>query len=220
MLEAEILRVTDHFTEELFDLGAEADRLVFPVSRLLVDPERFADDNDEPMALRGMGAVYVRTHNGKPLKTDERREELMAEFYYPHHQALETWTQDKVQCNGHCLIIDAHSFPCNPLPCDRDQFGDRPDFCVGTSPFHTPPQLVLTVKASLEAMGYRVWIDKPYSGTIVPMSAFGKDARVASIMIEVNRRLYMNEESGERSPEFGAVRQVSTQTLEHLVAHA
>ena len=60
--------MTDAFTDELFDLGDTANKLVFSVSRLLVDPERFEDDDVEPMAGRGMGAVYTKTHDGQLLK--------------------------------------------------------------------------------------------------------------------------------------------------------
>jgi len=41
---------------------------VFPVSRLVVDVERFPDDEDEPMAGRGMGAVYTRLSSGERLR--------------------------------------------------------------------------------------------------------------------------------------------------------
>ena len=41
-----------------------------------------------------------------------------------------------------------------------------------------------------EAFGYRVAIDSPFSGTIVPLKHYHKDKRVESVMIEVNRSLY------------------------------
>jgi hypothetical protein len=54
--------MTDAFTAELFPPSAlEAQRFVFPVSRLVCDVERFPHDADEPMAARGMGAVYSAT---------------------------------------------------------------------------------------------------------------------------------------------------------------
>ena len=64
----ELLVMTDHHTDALFELD-DADRLVFPVSRLLVDPERFRDDAQEPMSSFGMGVVYTKTHHGRDLKS-------------------------------------------------------------------------------------------------------------------------------------------------------
>jgi N-formylglutamate amidohydrolase len=40
--------------------------------------------------------------------------------------------------------------------------------------------------------GYSVEINAPYQGTIVPAKHYKKDPNVHSIMIEVNRRLYMD----------------------------
>jgi N-formylglutamate amidohydrolase len=59
-LDRELLRMTDAWTDQLFPTtAAERARVVFPVSRLVCDVERFPDDEREPMAARGMGAVYT-----------------------------------------------------------------------------------------------------------------------------------------------------------------
>jgi hypothetical protein len=61
--------MTEAWTDRLVaDLHLPAQRLVFPVSRLVVDVERFPDDEDEPMAGRGMGAVYTRLSSGERLR--------------------------------------------------------------------------------------------------------------------------------------------------------
>ena len=52
-LEGELLRMTDHYCDDLFK--CKHDMLVFPYSRLVCDVERFKDDKDEPMAAIGMG---------------------------------------------------------------------------------------------------------------------------------------------------------------------
>ena len=44
--------------------------------------------------------------------------------------------------------------------------------------------------------------NRPYAGSIVPADSYGRDPRVCSVMIEVNRALYINETSGEQSAEF------------------
>src|ERR1700733_12480439 len=51
-----------------------------------------------------------------------------------------------------------------------------------------------------------VAVDAPFAGALVPLSAYGKDRRVLSVMIEVNRRLYMDELTGQKTQDFGAVR--------------
>jgi N-formylglutamate amidohydrolase len=54
-IERELLLMTDTWTDEIVArVALGVTRVIFPVSRLVVDPERFADDANEPMAARGM----------------------------------------------------------------------------------------------------------------------------------------------------------------------
>jgi N-formylglutamate deformylase len=194
-LRQEVDRLTDH----------HADRLLIPaplipaavmagVSRLVVDVERFLDDDQEPMARVGMGAIYTRASDGRPLRappTPEERRELLDAYYHPHHERLTAAVQATLEAYGQALILDLHTFPDIPLPCDLDQTPERPDLCVGTDAFHTPADLRDRVVSQLTEAGFTVTIDRPYAGTIVPLRHLARDQRVASIMIEVNRRLYL-----------------------------
>ncbi len=200
--------MTDSWTDELFSGDSELDVLRFPCSRLVVDPERFREDSDEIMAERGMGAVYTRTHDGRILKDGFDREVLLSAFYDPHHQALDEWTTSALVNAGRCLIVDCHSFPSQPLPCDLDQSPNRPDFCIGTCAPHTSPDLVDVVSSQIRHHGYTVCVDTPYSGTIVPTRFYMREPKVSSIMIEVNRRLYMNESTGEKIGGFDKVQEI------------
>ena len=141
----EIRLMTDHLTDELFAVPeAMALAVRFPVSRLVVDPERFESDEQEPMAARGMGVVYERTCRQTPLRrplTASERQALIERWYRPHHQALTAAVATVLQTQDTCLIIDAHSFPSIPLPYEADQDADRPDICIGSDDVHTPPVL-------------------------------------------------------------------------------
>ena len=71
--------------------GVEANAVILPYSRLLIDVERFADDLLEPMSERGMGIIYSNGHalnNIRRDMTDNEREELIA-LYWEHHNLLE-----------------------------------------------------------------------------------------------------------------------------------
>ncbi len=94
-LDLEILRLTDWYTGELFDLSdLGANVISFPVSRIVCDPERFVDDHAEPASRVGMGCVYTQTSGGEILRDTslaswlQYRQALLSEYYEPHHVAL------------------------------------------------------------------------------------------------------------------------------------
>jgi N-formylglutamate amidohydrolase len=208
-LRGELLRVTDWFTGDLFALPPHAAATVrFPVSRLVVDPERFVDDEREAMASRGAGVIYTRTSDGRPLRRSPspvEREALLGRFYEPHHEALASAIDGALGRRDRALVLDCHSFPSRPLPWEFDQSADRPDVCLGTDPFHTPACLLDEARERFAVAGFAVAIDRPFAGALVPASHAGLDARVLALMLEINRRLYMDEESGDRLPGFDAL---------------
>jgi len=187
-LASEIHNMTDHKTDTLFVLSG-ARRLVFPVSRLVVDPERFIEDSMESV---GMGVVYTHTADGRPLRhiSDTDRQVLINTYYHPHHSKLTQMVDACLVQHGCCLIIDCHSFSSHPLPYEQDT--NRPDICIGTCEFHTSKELISSLSEGLSSKGYEVAVNSPYSGTIVPIKHYHKDQRVSSVMIEINRRLYTN----------------------------
>ena len=113
---------------------------MFPVSRLVVDPERFSDDSQEPMSQVGMGVTYPRGSLCHPLRnqpTQSKRQELLELYCIPHNQKLTEAVEESFLANDHCSIIEGHSFPALPLPCELNQTAFRPDFCISTDDFHT-----------------------------------------------------------------------------------
>jgi N-formylglutamate amidohydrolase len=216
-LRAELLRMTDACTDELFPLTrVEAGRVIFPVSRLVCDVERFPTDQDETMAARGMGVIYTRTAMGGVLRAEPNaptRQSILDRWYWPHHSRLERMVNDVTARLGVCLIVDCHSFPSVALPYEVDQSGYRADFCIGTDWFHTRPWVRDNLVAAAQGTGYSVSVDAPFAGALVPLSAYRKDGRIQSVMIEVNRRLYMDEQSGLKKPAFEQVRRVVGQLI-------
>jgi N-formylglutamate deformylase len=204
-LDQELLHLTDGYTDEIFDIDSHiTGRVVFGLSRIVVDPERFLHDDYEPMSGFGMGAVYTKTTDGRTLRTvdDDYRDELIDSYYKPHHDALTRAVDEAVNRHGFCFIIDCHSFPSKPLPCEIDQSPDRPDICIGTDDFHTPTEIAeMAVRLFCEA-GYKTEINRPFGGAIVPMDYFGNDKRVVALMVEINRALYMDEETGGKLATF------------------
>ena len=216
-LENELRIMTDWYTDELYT-HSDATVVRFPLSRLLVDAERFSDDSREPMSKKGMGMIYQSTSSGEPLKralTSDERETLEA-YYDHHHEALRQAVEKELEEYGNALIVDCHSFPDTPLPCNADQTVPRPEICIGTDGYHTPSSLSQQAIDEVLKMGYISTINSPFSGSLVPMSFYQRDSRVTSIMIEVNRRVYMDETTAEKSKQFNAVKENLQNLLDTL----
>jgi|GEM_PF-235350 len=208
-LRAEVIRMTDHRTLDLFRRPEPGVPVVAaPVSRLVVDVERFEQDAREPMAAKGMGVVYRRTSDGRPLRrplSGREREALLATYYRPHHQRLEAVVDGHLLEQGRALIIDCHSFPGVPLPYEPDQDPARPEICIGTDRFHTPDWVEHAFVAAFGAAGFTVAVNRPYSGALVPMKQCGNERRVWAVMVEVNRDLYLEPGTAEPLPTYPAV---------------
>ncbi len=221
-LAAELRRLTDAHTAELYAAGRGPDDFVrAEVSRPVADVERFADDSREPCARVGMGATYERTADGRPLRalTSERRAELMALYYWPHHRRLDAAAAGRLARFGRCLVLDAHSFPAGPLPTQL-AFGRSPEIGVGTQPGHTPPALRELVVGFFRERGYDVGVDVPFSGAMVPNACFGREPRLWSVMVEVRRDLYMDEATGAPNAGFARTQGVLTELRGELARFA
>ncbi len=209
-LALELKRMTDHFTHALFaEPSGEATVIRAPVSRLVVDVERFAADDREPMAARGMGAVYEVTSHLTPLRrrlSAEERAELMGAWYHPHHEQLEAAVADTLERHGRCLVLDGHSFPGTALPYENaDPTARRPDICIGTDSFHSPKALEQAFVDAFTRSGWSVAVNEPFAGALVPASRHHRDFRVMAVMVEVSRDLYLDRESFEPKPDFAQI---------------
>lgn len=199
-LKAEMLKLTDWHTEDLFQHD-QAIQVVAPFSRIFCDTERFPDDAMEVMAQYGMGMLYEKFDDGRPLRNVDAslREKIMNNYYLVHHNNLLKKVEEQLSKYNKCLIIDCHSFPDRPFNRDLDKTQPRPDYNLGTDEYHTSGELLEVASLYFKERGFSLGINEPYSGSIVPLKYYQKDAKVQSIMLEVNRKLYLKDGSNENN---------------------
>jgi N-formylglutamate amidohydrolase len=175
------------------------------VSRLVVDPERFPDEREEMNAV-GMGAVYTRTTHGAILRDEDDGPGLLDEYFHPYAEALTRTVDDRLAATRQVTLIDVHSYPSRPLPYELHATGPRPPVCLGTDPFHTPPELL---RAARDAFGDTAE-NTPFAGCYVPLAHYRRERNVRSIMIEIRRDTYMDEPGGP--PHDGLAQQAAALT--------
>ncbi len=221
-LQEELLKMTDRYTDEIFSCVAELGGIsvIYTYSRLVLDPERFRDDSKEHMAKKGMGVIYTNASNGVTLReiNENNRNLLLETLYDPYHNAISNEVQKLLSKFGKCLIIDGHSFPTVPLPYETNHDIQRPKICIGTDQFHTPQYLTEFVLNFFEHNNLPTEINTPFEGCYVPLEFLGKDKRIQSIMIEINRGLYMNEDTGKKNESFDELKDIISALINQIIA--
>ena len=205
----EMLKLTDWYTNDLFQ-SDENVMIKADFSRIFCDPERFTDDSQEIMAQYGMGVLYEKNDDGELMRvlTPELRTRILRDYYDKHHAKLSNAVNRQLELFGKALILDCHSYPSKALNRDLDKSSNRPDFNIGTDAFHTPKHLIDVSKAFFEKAGYSLGIDWPYKGSIVPLEHYQKNKNVQTIMLEINRALYLKEPTNEKSEGYTEIKKV------------
>lgn len=189
------LLLTDHYTDELFHADSPLSvlrlkrvcHISFPFSRLFCDVERLVND---PLEAKGLGICYdVERYIDKgPHRwygAWSMSKQQAMELYNAHHVALRQAT------NRGDLLLDCHSFSERPniLCPNAEDFRDV-DICLGFNDDDSKPaEATLSfVEDFFRSNGYRVELNKPFSNAITT-------GKCHSLMIEVNKHCYMDEDS-------------------------
>lgn len=183
--------MADIGVEELFR-GVEGERIVAPYSRLFCDVERYRDDDKEPMAKYGEGAVYTRLYDGVLFHShDAAYRNAVLEYYDAYHARFNETVLRLLEEDQRLLILDCHSF--------SDKMAAHffappfPDVCIGIEKDHYDETITEKILSAIRKKGFSYAIDSPYRGSILPTAAASlpTEKKIVSIMIEVNKRIYL-----------------------------
>ena len=196
-LESELNEMTDTATDLIAKAAADSAKskpYIFQnlLSRLVIDPERFPDER-EAMNKVGMGAVYLKTSDGKNLRRAGFNPQGLIEKYFdPYAKAFTELTQSILDMHGKVLIIDVHSYRVEQHPNSINHDQNRPAMCIGTDKFHTSAQLRELAINCLSKVGD--WYEnEPYSGTYVPLKFYGLEPKVQSVMMECRADQFVDD---------------------------
>ena len=216
-----IRRSEDSFVDELFEgavaLGAPLLRAHFPRAYLDVNREPFELDPSmfdgslpahvNTTSLRvsgGLGTIAKIVSDGseiyrQKLSFDDANRRIET-LYKPYHARLSGLLKQAYEKHRCAVLIDCHSMPSIGGLLDQDAGADRPDIVLGDR-YGTAcaPVLMHTAEQTLRSLGYKVARNNPYAGGF-NTEQYGRPAHGRhALQIELNRCLYMDEASVERS---------------------
>ncbi|MGE0502394.1 MAG: N-formylglutamate amidohydrolase [Rhizobiaceae bacterium] len=232
-----IRRSEDSYVEELFSgavaLGAPMLAANFPRAWLDVNREPWELDPrmfNEPLppyanarsarVAGGLGTVPRLVGEGLDIYAGRlplaEAVERIEGTYKPYHDRLKRLLNETHARYGVAVLVDCHSMPASIRVGDA---GIRPDFIIGDRfGVSADRRITETTIAALSGLGYGVAHNKPYAGGFIT-EHYGRPARgLHAIQIEVNRALYMNERTFEKTAGFDALADDLTRVSSALMA--
>lgn len=197
-LNEEVLHMTDWFTDVLVEeSNKKSNTFINRMSRLVCDPERFPDDS-EIMNNVGMGFAYTHGHDRAEIRsvTESEKFRIKESYFDPYSEAMQLLTDETWNRHGMAYIIDLHSYAKHPLPYEGTKRKSRPEICIGFDEQHSSPELISIITGIFER-SYETEFNTPFAGSYVPLGHYGKTPSVQSVMLEIRRDIYMNEDTGE-----------------------
>lgn len=216
-----VLLAADTYVDDLFGFAPSigAPLLIADFPRSFLDLNRSLQDVDLEMvegewphpvrasaaARRGMGLTWRYAWGDTPMHdrklTVKELEDRIDTYWRPYHRELVRLLDETHAAFGKVYHVDCHSMPAIGHALSPDPPGTvRKDMVVGDYDGQSSePEFVRLVATTLESFGYSVSLNDPFRGAEL-IAAYSKpSANRHSIQIELNRKLYMDETSREKS---------------------
>lgn len=214
---------SDLYTERLFDLG-KGKFLVFNLLRDFINVGRAKEGikgNDVPLHLRQDPLHPISLTEEKVVLKDYNREEekelmgIYNEFHWQVNELIEIVKKE----NNFVLMLDGHSLSKVGPKNTPDEGKERASFVIGTlDDTSAHPEIIKsfyeTLKEYAEKEGWTVKKNDPYKGGFITQKYSNLNDKINVIQLEVNKSIYMNEETLERdSKKVDIVRDIIKNTM-------
>lgn len=171
----------------------------------------------------GKGLIWRTTDEGVPiygrkLGVAEVRARI-EQCWKPYHAAVAQAIDSARQAHGYSLHVNCHSMPAIASSSATDFPGEaHADFVVGDRDGATASaQLSNLVCEHLRALGYNVSYNHPYKGVEL-VRRYGNPAQHRhSLQLEINRKLYMNEQTFALTQGFEPLKATLRSLVERLL---
>jgi N-formylglutamate amidohydrolase len=239
-------RSEDCYVDQLFDtvaeLGAPLIAARFPRAYLDVnrepyelDPELFGRPlpnyaNSQSMRVAGgLGTIARIVADAEEIYPLDRRPTLgdgltrIELLYRPFHAALAGLIRETQTAFGYAVLIDCHSMPSQapvatgPGPQAAQHQPARPQIVLGDRfGASCDSKVTRTAREALTDIGLETHLNRPYAGGFIT-EHYGRPFKgVHALQIEINRALYLDEVTLDRTVDFANLRGQLATVIERL----
>ena len=240
---SKLRQAEDTYVDELFDsasnIGAVILKAEFPRSYIdpnraetdfffkdIINPNNTVGEIDFKPSIKselGIGLIWLKIppEGEKMYKNKLTLDELMnrvKKYHRPYHEALRKIMNKTYQKYGKFYHINCHSMQDNATAMSTQIQGTiRPDFVIGDKDGSSCDNgFTKEVVECLRDLKYEVAINDPYKGAELVSAYSNPNLKKHSLQIEINRKLYMNEETRVKHDGFNTLKHNLSNLLNSL----
>ncbi|MEO0693838.1 MAG: N-formylglutamate amidohydrolase [Pseudomonadota bacterium] len=228
MLDERTIRSSeDAFVDMLFDAAPScgAPLLAACAPRAFVDLNRSADELDpaliegvskpahNPRVSSGLGVIPRVVANGRTIYRGKimlrEAQTRIRDHWRPYHDQLQSLLNEGLSEFGETILVDCHSMPHEALDAVVHPHGVRPEIVLGDR-FGAAARsdVVDRVEAAFADAGLCVVRNAPFAGAYTTQH-YGRPSRGQHVIqIEIDRSLYMNENTIRPNANFRAFKEL------------
>ena len=237
LTEAHLMRDVDRYVDQLYK--PVIDSLAIPSivtewHRYVVDLNRTPDEFDsvavmgakEPPGTFPKGLHWTITTHKEPLierpMSMDLHKSLVENYYDPFHRGVKKFFADfKDQGFKNVYQLDCHSMPSEGTKLHADFGEKRAEVVISDGPDKScNNEYRDLVVESYKSAGFEVKMNWPYIGGGITQTYGQPDKGQNTIQVELNRRLYMDEETKKKShPLFEETQKKLAVAIEQIYKH-
>lgn len=234
--QTEIRSSEDAFVNDLFSCVTEygAPLLSATAPRAYLDLNRQVDELDpalikgvkpnknNPRITSGLGVIPRIVAEGKPIQTGkmtiDEAQARIDQYYHPYHNRLHSLLAETYRKFGRVLLIDCHSMPHAATTNMVVKGGGRPDIVLGDRfGASCGKAIVDKIETAFVEQGFSVSRNVPFAGAYIVQNYGRPSKNQHALQIEIDRSLYMDEATIQKSAGFWNTRDRITRVIQQII---
>ena len=173
----------------------------------------------------GLGLLKTVSRYGEPLQerklTVAEVEARLDRYYRPYHRELASVMDRMLTAHGFLYQLTCHCMSAVGAPTHADAGKERMDFCLGNlRGTSSSTDFIEFVAETIRAQGFTCSVNTPYTGGELNRRYGKPDGRQESVMVEINKKRFMDVASFRKNEGFDAIQSVAREVLQAVSKRA
>jgi len=193
-----------------------------------IDPQLIEGVWPEPLQFvskSGLGLLKTVSRYGEPLQerklTVAEVQHRLDRYYRPYHRELASAMDRMLTAHGFYYNLSCHCMSAVGAPTHADAGKERMDFCLGNlRGTSSTTDFIEFVAEVIRAQGFTCSVNTPYTGGELNRRYGDADGKRESIMVEINKRTFMDVKTFKKNEGFEAIQKVAGAVLAAVARRA